>query len=125
MSDFRDPNYRDPNNPGYRDPMNPMTHTPNLSPDDQPWSMATWGWIGGIAIAVLVLVVMLSSGNSTRTADDQLANPPSTIGQRNTLPAPSSAPSTGAPTMNRPAPAPVTPPAPAPVTPLSPSAPQP
>jgi hypothetical protein len=114
MTDYRDPNFRDP--------MRPAMHDPNEVAGAQPWSNATWGWIAGIAIVVLVLAVMLSGGESTRTAD-QPANPPATIGQRTTPLAP---PLSEAPTMNRPAPAPVTP-APAPVapSPATPPAPQP
>jgi hypothetical protein len=104
MTDYRDPNYRDP--------MRPAMHDPSEVTGAQPWSNATWGWIAGIAIVVLVLAVMLSGGDSTRTAD-QPANPPTTTGQR-TAPL---APPSDAPTMNRPAPAPVIPPAPAPATP--------
>jgi hypothetical protein len=108
MTDYRDPNNRDPMRPDLRDPA--------LTPASQPWSNATWGWIAGIAIVVLVLAVMFSGGNSDRVATDT-ANPPPTVGQRTTLPAPTT-PSSEAPTMNRPAPAPtppaVTPPAPAP-----------
>jgi hypothetical protein len=116
MTDFRDPNYRDPT---YRDPMrpDPTLRDPNMSADSQPWSNATWGWIAGIAVVVLVLAVMFSGGDSTRTAD-QPANPPSTVGQRTTPPAPPAAPNSEAPTMNRPAPAPA--PAPAPTPPAQP-----
>ena len=46
MTDYRDPNYRDPIRPEYRDP--------NLSTDAQPWSTMTWGWIAGIASATLL-----------------------------------------------------------------------
>ena len=111
MTDFRDPKNRDPNAPVYRDPM--ASNPPNMGPDNPPWSMATWGWIGGIAVVLLIIVVMFSSGNSIRTATDT-ANPPATIGQRTAPPAPTIAPSTDAPTMNRlaPAPEPVAPPAP-------------
>ena len=68
MTDFPDPNYRDPMR---------ANRDPNLPADSQPWSNATWGWIAGIAVVVLVLAVMFSGGDSTRTAD-QPANPPET-----------------------------------------------
>src|SRR5262245_32248782 len=54
MTDYRDPNYRDPNRPGYRDPIAPM--------DQQAWSSATWGWIAGIAVVVLVLIFAFGGG---------------------------------------------------------------
>lgn len=97
MTDYRDPNYRDPARPGYRDLNTPA--------DSQAWSNATWGWIAGIAVVVLVLIFAFSSGNQ-RTAVDE-SNPPATIGQRTTppAPAPSTGLNTGAPTA-RPAPAP-------------------
>lgn len=95
MTDFRDPNYRDPARPGYRDL--------NAPAGSQAWSNATWGWIAGIAVVVLVLIFAFSSG-SQRTATDE-ANPPATTGQRVAPPAPSSGMNTGAPT-DRPAPAP-------------------
>ena len=46
MTDYRDPNYRDPNQPGYRDPSYPAAS----------WSNATWGWIAGISVVVLILI---------------------------------------------------------------------
>ena len=96
MTDFRDPNYRDPNSPGYRDPNLPM--------DAQPWSNATWGWIAGIAVAVLVLIFIFGSGqDATRTTD--AANPPATTGQRVRPATPDGAMPSQTP-MNRPAPAP-------------------
>jgi hypothetical protein len=116
MTDYRDPNYRDPMRPDFRDPA--------LNPASQSWSNATWGWIAGIAIVVLVLAVMFSGGTSDRTATDT-ANPPPTVGQRTTPPAPPALPKSEAPTMNRPAPEPATPPAPAPATPTPAPAPAP
>jgi hypothetical protein len=90
MTDFRDPN-----RPDYRDPQ--------LSTDAQPWSSATWGWIAGIAIVVLVLIFAFGTG-SDRVADT--TSPPGTVGQRTTPPPGPAGPKTDAPTMNRPAPAP-------------------
>jgi len=57
--------------------------------DERSWSAATWGWIAGIAVVVLVLVFAFSGGDSSRVATDT-ANPPSTTGQRTspTPPAP-------------------------------------
>jgi len=89
MTDYRDPNYRDPNRPGL---------------DAQPWSNATWGWIAGIAAAVLVLIFAFGGG-SDRVATDQ-TSPPATTGQRNVPPPGAAGPKTDAPTMNQPAPAP-------------------
>src|SRR5262245_36174457 len=43
MTDYRDPNYRDPTRPGgYRDPL--------VSANPNHWSTATWGWIAGISV---------------------------------------------------------------------------
>jgi hypothetical protein len=98
MTDFRDPNYRDPARPGYRDPDMPA--------ESGSWSGATWGWIAGIALVALVLIFAFSSGrDGDRLARDSNA-PPATTGQRSTPPA---APSTGmnpAPSTNPSAPAP-------------------
>ncbi len=94
MSDYRDPQYRDPNLPGYRDPE-------VVRSSDQWWSATTWGWIAGIAVVALVLV--FAFGGNERTATDT-TNPPATTGQR-TLPAPPArGPPAEAPSMNRPAP---------------------
>ena len=103
MTDYRDPNYRDPARPGYRDP--------NAPADSQAWSNATWGWIAGIAVVVLVLIFAFSSGNQRSAVDE--ANPPATTGQRTTPLAPSNGMNTGAPTA-RPMPVPAPAPAPAP-----------
>jgi hypothetical protein len=106
MTDYRDPNYRDPARPGYRD-------DPNLPVESQSWSGATWGWIAGIAVVALVLIFAFSGGRDVnRTAIDTSA-PPSTTGQRTTPALPSGGMNNDAPAMNRPAPAPDTPAAPA------------
>jgi hypothetical protein len=103
MTDYRDPNYRDPARPGYRD-------DPNLPVESDSWSTATWGWIAGIAVVALVLIFAFSGGrDADRTATDSAA-PPSTTGQRTTPALPPSG-MNDAPTMNRPAPAPAAPPA--------------
>jgi len=104
MTDYRDPNYRDPAGPDYR----------GAGVDAGAWSNATWGWIAGICVVVLVLIFAFGSGSDkTQTANDT-ANPPATTGQR-PIPAP---PAGGlpneAPTRNRPAPAPSGPTAPPP-----------
>jgi hypothetical protein len=111
MTDYRDPNYHDSN---YRDP--------NLPPGAEPWSNSTWGWIAGVAVVMLVLVFIFSSGTDTTRTANEPANPPATVGQRSLPPAPPAGPKSEAPTMNRPAPAPMT--SPAPVTP-APTQPQP
>ena len=93
MTDYRDPNYRDPSRPGYRDPVT----------DAQPWSNATWGWIAGIAVVVLVLIFAFGTGGE-RVADTK--SPPATTGQRDVPPPGGAGPKSDAPTMNQPAPAP-------------------
>jgi hypothetical protein len=71
--------YRDPNRPDYRDPNRQM--------DGQGWSTATWGWIAGIAIVVLILVFAFGiGGNDERVATDTKS--PATTGQRSPPPAP-------------------------------------
>ena len=100
MTDYRDPNYRDPTRPGaYRDPVAPAN--PNH------WSTATWGWIAGISVVVLILIFAFGMGsNGERTAKDT-APPPATTGQGPVPPAKAPA---QAPSMN-PAPTPPAPPA--------------
>ncbi|SRR6266545_3923815 len=97
MTDYRDPNYRDPNRPmGYRDP--------DLSMDAQPWSNATWGWIAGIAVVVLVLIFAFGTGGDKVATDN--TSPPATTGQRNVPPPGPGGPKSEAPGMNQPAPSP-------------------
>jgi hypothetical protein len=88
MTDYRDPNYRDPTRPGgYRDPATPA--------DPNQWSTATWGWIAGISVLVLILIFAFGmGGDGDRTAKDT-SSPQTTTGQRPTPPtgAPSEAPS--------------------------------
>src|SRR4051794_3295637 len=65
MTDYRDPNYRDP----YRDPITPNMNRPGM--DAGAWSNATWGWIAGICVVVLILIFTFGSGNDrTQTAND-------------------------------------------------------
>jgi hypothetical protein len=98
MTDYRDPNYRDPNRPMYREAS---------SPADPTWSTATWGWIAGISVVVLVLIFAFGmSGDGDRTAKDT-ATPPTTTGQRTLPPAPPAGAPSEAPSMN---PAPAAPP---------------
>jgi len=105
MTDYRDPNYRDPMRPGgYRDPVVPA--------DPNQWSTATWGWIAGISVVVLILIFAFGMGGSdgNRAAQDT-SRPQTTTGQRAVPPAPpATAPAEKAPSMN-PAPAPPAPPA--------------
>jgi hypothetical protein len=102
MTDYRDPNNRDPNyrDPTYRDPARPDYR--DLDTPARAWSNATWGWIAGIAVVILVLIFAFSGG-SERTANNE-ANPPATTGQGTTQ-TPSGQINSGAPT-SRPAPAP-------------------
>jgi hypothetical protein len=104
MTDYRDPNYRDPNRPAYRDPSLPA---------EAGWSTATWGWIAGLSVVVLILIFAFGmSGPSDQTAMEPSA-PPVTTGQRPTPPAPPAGAPSQAPSMNKadPAPAPAPPPA--------------
>jgi hypothetical protein len=101
MTDYRDPNYRDPVRPEYRDP---------IPAESESWSSSTWGWIAGFAVVALVLIFAFSGRDGDRTATDT-ANPPATTGQGGTRMAPPADTNPGAPSMSRPAPAPT--PAPA------------
>ena len=102
MTDYRDPNYLDPNRPGYRDPV--------ASADPNRWSTATWGWIAGISVVVLILIFAFGmSGDGDRTAKDT-TRPPATTGQRILPPAPPAGAPADAPSMT-PAPTPPAPPA--------------
>jgi hypothetical protein len=77
MTDYRDPTYRDPNLPRSRDP--------DLAADGGSWSSATWGWIAGIAVVVLVMLFIFSSGPDTpRTTSTA---PSTTTGESTTPPA--------------------------------------
>lgn len=100
MTDYRDPNYRDPIRPGYRG-----------SGVDSTWSTATWGWIAGISVVVLILIFAFGmSTDRDRTATES-TTPPVTSGQR-TLPPTGTPSQQQAPSMN-PAPSetvPATPP---------------
>ena len=97
MTDYRDPNYRDPNRPG-------DTGTRSLPADPNHWSTATWGWIAGISVVVLILIFAFGmGGDGDRTAKDT-TRPPATTGQRTLPPAPPAGAPAEAPSMN-PAPA--------------------
>jgi hypothetical protein len=103
MTDYRDPNYRDPTRPGgYRDPVAPA--------DPNHWSTATWGWIAGISVVVLILIFAFGmGGEGDRTAKDT-ARPQTTTGQRALPPAPPAGAPAEAPSAN-PVPQPPAPPA--------------
>ena len=102
MTDYRDPNSRDPNRPVYRDPLTPA--------DPNHWSTATWGWIAGISVVVLILIFAFGMGaDGDRTAKDT-TRPAATTGQSALPPAPPAGAPSEAPSMN-PAPTPPTPPA--------------
>jgi hypothetical protein len=97
MTDYRDPNYRDPNRPGFPQPVAPA--------DPNHWSTATWGWIAGISVVVLILIFAFGmGGDGDRTAQDT-TRPPATTGQRTLPPAPPAGAPSEAPSMN-PAPTP-------------------
>src|SRR5262245_1406330 len=96
MTDYRDPNYRDPTRPrGYR------------AADLNHWSTATWGWIAGISVLALILIFAFGMGGGERTAKDTTRQEPTT-GQRTMPPAPPAGTPSQAPSMN---PAPPSPPA--------------
>jgi hypothetical protein len=102
MTDYRDPNYRDPNRPGYQDPVAPA--------DPNQWSTATWGWIAGISVVVLILIFAFGMGGDGDRAAKDTTRPTTTTGQRALPPAPPAGAPSEAPSMN-PAPMPPTPPA--------------
>jgi hypothetical protein len=117
MTDYRDPDYRDPR---LRDPAAPDYHRTGMD-DGGSWSNATWGWIAGICVVVLLLIFAFGSGtDNTQTAREGV-NPPATIGQRPTPPAPPAAGPLNEAPAARPAP-PVTAPAPPPPAPTAPPA---
>src|SRR5579871_901724 len=51
------------------DPVRPDANRPRLDNADalqnEAWSNATWGWIAGIAVAVLVLVLVFGRSNES------------------------------------------------------------
>ena len=102
MTDYRDPNYRDPIRPGYRDPVG--------SADANHWSTATWGWIAGISVVVLILIFAFGMGGTGDQTAKDTTRPPATSGQRALPPAPPAGAPAEAPSMN-PAPTPPSPPA--------------
>jgi hypothetical protein len=80
---------------GYRDPSMPA---------EAAWSTATWGWIAGLSVVVLILIFAFGmSGPSDQTTRDSSA-PPTTTGQRTPPPAPPAGQPSQAPSAN-PAPA--------------------
>jgi hypothetical protein len=65
MTDFRDPNYREPN----RFEMDRRA--------DMGSSGSMWGWIAGAVFLVLVLAVIFGlGGNDSRTAGTNTGSPP-------------------------------------------------
>jgi hypothetical protein len=104
MTDYRDPNYREPARPVY-----PAANAPV---DSESWSSSTWGWIAGLAVVALVLIFAFSGGRDANHVATDSTNPPVTTGQGSS-PASPPAIDNGAPKMSRPAPAP----APAPAAP--------
>jgi hypothetical protein len=83
MIDDRDPNSRGPNMPKFGDPD---YRDPSMQPPTRPWSDATWAWIAGIAVVVLILAFVVGSRTGPNNASNT-ATPPSTVGQRTTPPA--------------------------------------
>jgi hypothetical protein len=74
MTDYRDPDHRG-GAPGYSDG----------GASRGRWTSATWGWIIGIALIILVLIFAVGSGNEYQVADDD-AVVPATTGQRQVVP---------------------------------------
>src|SRR5207244_10790441 len=88
MTDFRDPNWRNPDDTMRRDPSAPRD--PNMDPALRPWRDSTWAWIAGAAVVAIVLMFIFSIGSEpTRTASTDATS--------------------NAPAENRPAPAPAPP----------------
>ena len=101
MSDYRNYDYRDPNDPLRRDPP--------LDPDARAMN-ATWGWIAAAVFLVVVLAVAFGIGhqpNQISTASNDAAPPPATT--RMAPPPPAITPMPGSPTTSPSAPAPITP----------------
>ena len=74
---------------------------PTLPPGGENWSDATWSWIAGIAILLLVLIFAFGRGEDEVAMRTQA--PSATTGQRSPPPPPPTGPKSDAPTMNRPA----------------------
>jgi hypothetical protein len=84
----------------YRDPTNPRDpRRPDLGEAYSSWSAATWAWIGGIALAVIIVVLIFAGTGGDRTAQRDM-QPPATTGQQ-----PATPPAKG-PTSPTPAPTP-------------------
>jgi cell division protein FtsN len=102
MSDYRNYDYRDPNDPLRRDPP--------LDPDARAMN-ATWGWIAAAVFLVVVLAVAFGIGhqpNQINTASNDAAPPPATT--RMAPPPPAITPTPSGPTTAAPgAPTPITP----------------
>ena len=62
------------------DPRDPRHKSPELAGTYDSWSGTTWAWIGGIALAVIIVVPIFASSDGNRTAQQQ-AMPPATTGQ--------------------------------------------
>jgi hypothetical protein len=58
------------------------------------WGASTWAWIGGIALVVIVLALVLTSGDGTRTAQQGAEPPARTAPPPATTPAPTPPPVT-------------------------------
>ncbi len=66
MTEYRDPFSRDPNSP-----------RPDPDAMRESWSNATWGWIAGIAVVVLLVLLVFGRTNQpTQTATAPQMNPP-------------------------------------------------
>jgi hypothetical protein len=107
MSDFRNFDYRDPNNPVQRDPYDPDARAMN----------AAWGWIAAAVFLVVVLAVAFGIGHQpgpVNTASNDVTPPAAHM-----APPAMPSPAPGATTLS-----PNSPAAPAPISP-TPSAPTP
>lgn len=115
MSDFR--NY------DYRNPEDPLRSDPQLDPNVRPPNPA-WGWIAAAIFLVVVLAVAFGYGHKpgqlgTNTASNDIASPAAThMTAPAPVPPPSTVPAPGTPTP----PVTATPNNPAPATPAQPGA---
>jgi hypothetical protein len=94
MSDYRNYDYRNPNDP--------LRNDPRLDPNVRPPS-AAWGWVAAAIFLVVVLAVAFGYGHKpgqlgTNTASNDVSPPAVTHMAPPTAPAPSMTPAPGTPT---------------------------